>query len=240
MTTSRSHIISRLQKDILLLQGFRPAAGSALDTPDLGAVNHSFPNASFPLGALHEFLCSKEEEVSASCGFIGSLLSCLMKKGGISVWVHSSRNIFPPALRLFGIDPDKIIFIHLRSEKEKLWVMEEALKCDGLSSVIGEINEISFTESRRFQLAMEQSRVTGFLIRRSPKNLATSCVTRWKISPLPTEEAELPGVGFPRWKAELLKVRNGQPGSWTMEWREGRFREVHQTAIIKEFQRKIV
>jgi protein ImuA len=205
-------------------------------------VNHAFPNASFPLGALHEFFCSNEEEASASCGFIGGLLSCLMKKGGISVWVHSFQNIFPPALRLFGIDPGKMIFIHQRSEKEKLWVMEEALKCDGLSSVIGEINEISFTESRRFQLAMEQSKVTGFLIRRRPKNLTTACVTRWKISPLPTEQdAELPGLSFPRWKAELLKVRNGQPGSWTMEWREGKFRQVQHTAtIIKEFRRKIV
>ena len=41
--------------------------------------------------------------------------------------------------------------------------MEEALKCNRITAVLGEIKEISFKESRRLQLAAEQSRVTGFL-----------------------------------------------------------------------------
>jgi protein ImuA len=28
----------------------------------------------------------------------------------------------------------------------------------------------------------------------------------------------MPGVGFPRWEVELLKVRNGEPGKWIIEW----------------------
>ncbi len=117
--------------------------------------------------------------------------------------------------------------------------MEEALKCEGLAAVIAETPELSFTASRRFQLAVEQSRVTGFVIRNNPKNLATACLTRWKISSLPTvSEDGLPGVGFPRWNVELLKVRNGTPGIWQLEW-AGRFRHVSKIAIItKEQHRK--
>ena len=37
-----------------------------------------------------------------------------------------------------------------------LWVIEEALKCEGLAAVIGEIKELSFTQSRRLQLAVEK------------------------------------------------------------------------------------
>ena len=63
--------------------------------------------------------------------------------------------------------------------------MEEALKCDGIAAVVGEIQELSFTVSRRLQLAVEQSRVTGFILRNNPRNLnTTACVTRWKITPL--------------------------------------------------------
>ncbi len=34
----------------------------------------------------------------------------------------------------------------------------------------------------------------------------------------------MPGVGAPRWKVELLKVRNGLPGAWIVEWVDGRLR----------------
>ena len=36
----------------------------------------------------------------------------------------------------------------------------------------------------------------------------------------------MPGVGFPRWNVELLKVRNGKPGSWQIEWAESRFQDI--------------
>jgi protein ImuA len=118
--------------------------------------------------------------------------------------------------------------------------MEEALKCDGLSAVIGEVPELSFTASRRLQLAVEKSQVTGFLIRRSVRHLnTTACVTRWKITSLPSEsEDDLPGIGYPRWNVELLKVRNGKPGSWQIEWVEGKFRPLYKFVSLVQEPRK--
>ena len=237
METSKAHIIAQLQKDILPLQGFKPAAGNIGFDGGLGLIKQSFPNTSFPLGAIHEFFCSGVEDLSASGGFIAGILSAIMQKGGVAIWIGSGM-IYPPALKSFGIEPDKIIFIYLQREKEILWAMEEALKCEGLAAVIAETPEISFTASRRFQLAVEQSRVTGFIIRRNPKNLATACVARWKISPLPSmAEDGLPGVGFPRWNVELLKVRNGIPGIWQLEW-TGRFKHVFKLAVINNRQQQ--
>src|SRR5215211_2829640 len=242
MVPTKGDIISRLQKDILSLQGFKPASLDAGTVSGLGLIKHAFPNATFPLGVVHEFFCTGVEDGSSSCGFISGILSWLMKKGGTTVWISSSQNIFPPALKSFGIDPHRIIFIHLKKEKERLWTMEEALKCDSLSSVVGEIGQISFTESRRFQLAVEKSQVTAFLLRLNPKNFTTASVTRWKIQPLPSEqEMEVPGIGFPRWDVELLKVRNGYPGKWQMEWKSGEFQFIHQPLIVNtEAERKIV
>lgn len=123
-----------------------------------------------------------------------------------------------------------MIFVNLARDKEVLWVMEEALKCTGLAAVIGELRGFDFKQSRRLQLAVEKSRVTGFILRnRSDKMGSTACAARWKISPLPSEPVDgLPGLGFPRWQVELIRVRNGQPGSWIMEWSEGRFRSVEK------------
>jgi protein ImuA len=240
MAINKADIIAQLRKDILPLGGFRPAHKEAMTDAGLGPINHAFPGNTFPLGAIHEFCCTRTEDAAATSGFIASVLGGLMSKGGASLWISSSRAIFPPALRLFGIEPDKIIFIDLQKEKDVLWTIEEALKCEGLAAVVGELPELSFTASRRLQLAVEQSRTTGFIIRRSARPLnTTASVTRWKITSLPGVLPDgMPGVGFPRWQVSLLKVRNGIPGSWQVEWAAGRLRHVPKLTSIPLQQRR--
>src|SRR4030095_9938777 len=169
-------------------------------------------------------------------------LSRLMQLGGVCIWISSARTLFPPALKTFGIEPDQVIFIDLKKEKDVLWTMEEALKCNRLTAVLGELKEISFTESRKLQLAVEQSRVTGFILRHKPRSLNTiACVSRWRITSLPSESEDgMPGVGFPRWNVELLKVRNGKPGNWKVEWLSNRFQNITENifSIPQEKRRK--
>jgi protein ImuA len=186
------------------------------------------------LAAVHEFLTANHQEVAPTSGFITCLLSSLMVKGGVTVWISTVNSIFPPALKLLGISPEKIIFISTLTEKEKLWVMEEALKCEGLAAVVGEIKDIDFTASRRLQLAVEKSRVTGFLIRSNAKALTiNACTARWKITSLPSLSNGIPGIGFPRWNIELLKIRNGKPGSWQMEWANNKLQPVFETTLAE-------
>ena len=58
MTGSRADIISRLQRDILPLQGFKPASTGYGENPGLGPIRFSFPKATFPLNTVHEFIKS--------------------------------------------------------------------------------------------------------------------------------------------------------------------------------------
>lgn len=241
MNASKANIIAQLQKDILPLQGFKPILNGAVKDVGLGAIKNAFPNSAFPLGAIHEFICDEIQDAAATSGFIGGILSALMRNGGATLWISSSRMIFPPALKSFGIAPDKMIFIDLQKEKEVLWAVEEALKCNSLAAVVGEMQELSFAVSRRLQLAVEQSRVTGFILRHHPRNLnTTACVTRWRITSLPSVlPNDMPGVGFPRWYAQLLKIRNGKPGSWPIEWAGGKFRHISKVASLPhELQKK--
>ena len=235
MLASKKDIITELQKNILQWQGFKVPLAGRTRFAGLEEVESAFPNAVFPTGAIHEFLTEEPEHAAACGGFLAGLLKVLMENGGICVWISTSRSLFPPALKNFGVNPDRIIFIDLLRQKDLLWAMEEALKCSSLAAVVAETGEISFTESRRLQLVIEKSRVTGFILRGNTKNLSTTaCVARWKITPLPSElEDGLPGVGFPRWNVELLKVRNGNPGSWKLEWSAGSFRGLDVKQVNK-------
>ena len=241
MPDTKQDIISKLRKNILHWEGFRaPMAGNA-DTFGLGQIETAFPNGVFPTGTIHEMLCPEAEQTAATAGFIGGLLAVLMKKGGACLWISTSGKLFPTSLMTFNVEPDRVIFVNLQKEKDVLWVMEEALKCEGLAAVVAELQDISFAQSQRLQLAVESSKVTGFLLRNDTRKVGTTtCVARWQISHLPSEpEDGLPGVGFPRWQVELLKVRNGNPGSWQLEWRDSSFVPVEEKATIAEvYERK--
>ena len=236
MTPSKAAIFARLQKEILPLQDSKKSLNNNAIDKTIGPLKNSFPNHTFPVGAIHEFIAAGMEDAASTTGFIASILAPLLQNAGAVIWIGSVHSVFPPALKLFGLVPDKIIFINLQKETAMLWAMEEALKCEGLAAVIGEIKELSFTASRRLQLAVEQSRVTGFIIRTNPRTITTTaCVTRWKITALSSEmEDGLPGVGFPRWNVDLLKVRNGTPGKWQIEFKAGCFRYIYKTAVIPQ------
>ena len=50
----------------------------------------------------------------------------------------------------------------------------------------------------------------------------------------------MPGIGYPKWEVTLLKVRNGKPGNWKIQWRNKKFELIDQPGlIIPEEQRKI-
>lgn len=238
MPERKIDIINQLRKDILLLEGFKPPTAAAVSVMGLGPLEATFPNGIFPTGAVHEFLGTEIEQAVACSGFMAALLGKLMRHEGVGVWIGTSRKLFPPALKAFGIEPDQVIFVDLQRERDVLWAMEEALKCEGLAAVIGEVREISFAQSRRLQLAVESSGVTGFILRTDARKLSTTaCTARWQITALSSaQESEMPGVGFPRWNVELLKVRNGNPGTWQMEWAEGHFIELSEPASAKEME----
>ncbi len=212
--------IAQLQRNILPLQGLKKLRTDNDVSLDCKAVEQAFPNNTFPIGCTHEFITRCFEDAAPTNGFIAAVLGKLMRLGGVSIWVSAGRHLFPPALVAFNAAPENIVFIDLRHEKDVLYVTEEALQCNKVTAVIAEIKNISFKESRRFQLAAEQSRATGFIVRHQPKIITNiASVSRWRITSLPSQlEEGMPGVGFPRWKVELLKIRNGTPSTWTIEW----------------------
>lgn len=225
MSVTKADTLALLQKQLLALQGYKALQSHQTFHIGLGPVNQAFPGGKFPVGAIHEFITTNNTQLAASGGFISGIMAQLMKAGGVAMWIGTRRATFPAALSLFGLEPHHIIFIDTQTEKETLWATEEALKCNGIAAVVAEIKELNFTASRRLQLAVEESQVTGFIIRRNPRQLnTTACLAKWQISSISSESIDdMPGVGFPSWKVQLLKVRNGKPGSWNLSWYDNGF-----------------
>lgn len=233
-------VIDQLQEQILKIQGQKQADGQNQSLA-LGMIEKWFPGGIFPRGAIHELISTSSEDASCTSGFLSVVLTKLMPQGGSCLWISTvpRRSVFPPALKAFGVDPERILFLDAPRPKETLWAIEEALKCGALSAVVGELSELSFNESRRLQLAVENSQVTGFIHRFRPKSEnAVACVSRWKITSLPSELPNgKPGLGFPRWNVDLLKVKNGVPRSCQVQWSDAGL-EYLQTTIPQQYERR--
>jgi protein ImuA len=239
----KQNIIERLQQQILSLEGFKEVAEHAKNKVEIAKIESSFPHHIFPTGVIHEFLNPLPEQTACTSAFISVLLSKIHQKKGFYLWISKQRHIFPTALKNFGIQPHQIIFINLTQPKDLLWATEEALKCKGVSAVISELDEISFAQSQRLQLTVEKSKVTGFILRSKSQAInATACAARWEIRPsLSFSDDDLPGVGFTQWQVNLLKVRNGNPASYQITWRNHQLLNndihyqptaLHQSAVV--------
>lgn len=220
-TVADRTIIEQLRQQIEKLQGHEVSTAEQPLQIGLGMMEDAFPGNVFAKAAVHELISNSAEEASCTSGFISVVLGKLMAHNGYCLWISTvpRRSVFPSALKIFGIDPERILFVDAGKTKDSLWAIEEALKCNALIAVVGEITELTFNDSRRLQLAVEKSHVTGFIHRFRPKTEnAVACVSRWKIKPVTSVLGNVPGVGFSRWEVELLKVRNGKTGKWLVEW----------------------
>jgi protein ImuA len=159
MAMANRELIERLQKDILQWEGYKPLEAGTRGSLGLGPLEAAFPTGVFPQHCVHELVCASSEQAAASGGLVTGILSLLIQKGGVCVWIGRARRLFAPAPAAFGVAPHQVIFISLHKDKDTLWVMEEALKCSGLTAVVCELREMDFKQSRRFQLAVENSRV---------------------------------------------------------------------------------
>lgn len=237
MLNKKNQLITQLQRAILPLQGIKSLPTDNDVSLGMPSIEEAFPNGTFPIGCTHEFLCSSNQSKASTSGFVAGIIGKLMRSGGICLYISTSRTLFPASLKRYGIEPHQIIFIDLKKEKDVLYATEEALKCGRLTAVVCEIDNIGFKESRRFQLAAEARRTTGFILRQQSHALNTiASVSRWHITSMASDfEDDLPGVGFPRWSVELMKIRNGKPGKWQVEWSASGFTEIgRKMSVVKE------
>ncbi|MGH6981921.1 MAG: ImuA family protein [Stellaceae bacterium] len=192
---------------------------------DVTEIDRRLPGGGLALGALHEVsgLGPDEEDGSAPAAFIAGLAARLDPVKPV-LWCQSGdTDVYGPGLAACGLAPERLLLARARNATDLLWTMEEGLRTRALAAVVGEIADLHGPATRRLQLAAETSGVTGFALRRFrvPSTAArapNAAVTRWCVSPAPSERAAgEPGLGRPRWRLELWRARGATPANWIVE-----------------------
>jgi len=235
-------VLAALRARLAVLGGTGPQpAGVSVATLGVAAVDQALPWAGLPRACLHELVAA--DASGAASGFAAVLLARLAGEQGSVVWCRRERGLYGPGLAAFGLDADRLIVVHARTDADLLWAMEEGLRSGAVAAVLGESRKTGRIALRRLQLAAELAGVTALLLRPAGDGMspASSAVTRWRIvaaashAEPPAEGIAAPGVGPPCWQVELVRCRVGMPGmdhveraaagsgaprSWLLEWRD--------------------
>lgn len=184
----------------------------------IAAFDAALPGSGLALGAVHEISESgpRGDYAATAVLFAAGILARL---DGPVLWCLHSRDLFAPALARVGLHPDRVIFCETWKDSEILPAMEEGLRHRGFAGVVGELNRLPLTPSRRLQLAAGSSGVTALVVRRSGASAQepNAAYSRWRISAAPSESNDALGMGRARWLVELLRCRGAEPNSWVLE-----------------------
>ena len=192
----------------------------------VAAIDHALPGGGLALGAVHEIIGAggDEEDCAAASGFAAGILARLGT--GAVLWCLRWPDLYGPGLLAYGLDPARLVLVAARRDDDILWAVEEGLRAPGLAAVVGEVGRLPMVAGRRLQLAAERSGVTALLLRRwrsadeaaAERTRPSAALTRWQIAALPSVDImNEPGIGRPRWRIELLRVRGGVPAVWDGE-----------------------
>lgn len=199
-----------------------------------------------PKGALHEVRGAGHPDRPAALGFLMALLARLQASETTTspldtrpiLWCEQVSGtldfgtLYGPGLASFGLDPARFIVARAKTTSELLWAMEEGVRCDALSSVIGLFgprSALDLTASRRLQLAAERSGTTVFLLRQPSDSMVTVARTRWLIATRASGSCHNPeevqvlrdtesnhlsqerfsnAIGLPRWQVTMEKCQS--------------------------------
>ncbi|HET7204115.1 MAG TPA: translesion DNA synthesis-associated protein ImuA [Steroidobacteraceae bacterium] len=102
----------------------------------------------------------------------GKARPAAVRGGGWVAWVSPPYTPYAPALASWGIDVARMLVVHGTGATE--WAMDQALRSEACSAVLGWTNPRDMQALRRLQLAAEQSHSLAVLFRPLQAGLTSS------------------------------------------------------------------
>jgi protein ImuA len=152
---------------------------SAVRSTGCRALDDLFPAQGIRRGSLVEWLATDNGSGAVTVSLIAGRNTCQAERSpanirvntetergyGSIVLIDEHRELNPVALQALGLDLSRIVLVRPDTEREALWACEEALRCPAVGLVWTRPGRLSVTSFRRLQLAAEEAKTIGFLVR---------------------------------------------------------------------------
>jgi protein ImuA len=127
------------------------------------ALDRLLPDRGWRRGTLVEWLADQPGSGAGTLAMIAAREAAL--EGGAVVVMDNRGDFYPAAAAVLGIDLNNLIVIRTKTEKDRLWALDQALRCQGVAAVWAPQEKIDPHTFRRLQLAAESSGALGVLVR---------------------------------------------------------------------------
>ncbi len=213
-------------RERLGLFSFRHEEGQKESPCSLGLL--PLPGLDLRPGVIVEWLVA-QPGAGAMTATLTMLARCLEGRGAWAI-VDPLREIHIPAFTGWGIDPGRTLLLHPSTLSETCWVIEQCLRCPGVSVTLAHIEQrVAATVLRRWKLAAEAGGGVGLvfrpdLARREP----TWADLRLRVTPLSGGQGESRRI-----RVDVLYRRGGLGGIaqvWEIDHAAGDLRLVPELA----------
>lgn len=127
------------------------------------AMDRHLPQGGYARGSMLELLRN-------SSGSGVTTLALLIARqaivdGKYLVVVDPQRQLYPPAMKSFGIPLERVIALQPPNHADAIWGLAQVLRCPAVGAVIAEVGTLEDRTARKLQLATEQGGGLGIFIR---------------------------------------------------------------------------
>jgi protein ImuA len=229
---NRAAVVDELRRLLPRLESIAPAP-RALPF-GLAALDAHLPHGGLARSALHEVAPATFGDTPAAFGFLAALLA----RFGADPARHQRPVLFvtsPRALadhgrphghglQRLGLDPARLILVETRNDAQALWAIEEALRSRVPAAVGGAIARLDLRTSQRLHLTAGEAGLPLVLLRPDRADDASAAATRWRIGAAEAARDRFGLVTGTRWRARLVRCRNGRFGTWLVEFDHAAYR----------------
>lgn len=250
MTRVERRVARRWTGDLAVPMDRIPSPHNALSRwcSGISQIDAALPEAGMSTIGVHEVSSAAYGDAVAASSYALTLLNRLARLSQAAsgarpcapiLWCqtacsrHEFGAIHGRGLEAFGFAAKQFLFAEASHNRDVLWALEEGARSADLLAVVGEVDAVSFTETRRLALAAAAGRTPVLLLRPHHDHTASATETRWRIAAEPGADNPFlsNAPGHPRWQIKLERCRGGRPGAWAVEWNY----ETHRFSLVERF-----
>ena len=223
----RAERIAVLRHQVAKLErGQRGRSGAYLPL-GMAEVEAHLPDPGLACGILHEVVAAAHGDRPAAFGFVFALMAAaLQSRRGPAIFIANRRALadfgepYGHGLAQLGLDPDRLLLVAARTDKDALWAIEDTLRSQAVPAMVaGTIaGAPDLSTGRRLNLAAATTGSPLVLLRPSIDMGASAAATRWRIAAAPAARDRFGTFARWRWRVALERCRNGRIGEWLIEW----------------------
>jgi len=177
---SNASTIEQLNAQLREMERSRPPARQVVRT-NCPQLDQMLPRQGILRGSIVEWLTDGPGCGAFALAFVAARQA--LRDGRSLVIIDRRKRLYPPALSAWGIDLNRVVMIHPKSEKDELWALEQSLRCPAVSAVLASPQKLDSYTYRRLQLAAETSQGLGLFVRSAELlHLPSWAELRWLVA----------------------------------------------------------